>query len=210
MIEKKAVTSLPINELAAWRWSCRAFDITKPVEKEKIIAICEAGRWAPSCGNDQPWRFIIFNKLYNKQDYEKAFSCLSASNQNWVANAPVLIAAAADTKFLKERTDNRWGQFDTGAACMNMYLEAVSQGLMAHPMGGFDEEKLRQSFNIPDDFIPMAMIAVGYQAEADVMPENKRDKELAPRKRHELGECFFAGVWGKAINSTDDYNSSDD
>jgi nitroreductase len=200
MITKNATTSFPINELISKRWSSRLFDPTKDVERVKIYSICEAARWAPSCFGDEPWRFIILDKNHNYEDYKKGFNCLGEWNQKWVKNAPVLIIAISDTKFRKNRNDNKWAGFDTGAACENIYLQAVSLNLNAHPMAGFDVDKTRNDFNIPLDFIPMAMIAIGYQSDNMRLVEQEfQTSEQSERTRRPIGENFFDGKWDKGI-----------
>lgn len=176
MKEKHTIVSVPIDELISKRWSPRAFDVNKSVSKEQIISICEAGRWAPSCSGDEPWKFLVWDKNSNHELWNKAFNVLSIWNQKWVINAPVLIAATAAIHFC-EGKDNRWSQFDTGAACENIYLQAFSLGLIAHPMGGFDEKKLIEEFNIPQGFTPMAMIAVGYQANENILDSKNSQRK---------------------------------
>lgn len=199
MLEKKALVSVKINDIASKRWSCRAFDPEKPVKRQSIKSLCEAGRWAPSCFGDEPWRFLVFDKNNDKALWEKAFNSLDPWNQGWAKNAPVLLAVFADDKFRKTGKPNRWGQFDAGAACMNIYLQAVDIGLMSHPMGGFDADKLKKDFDVPDNFDAMAMIAVGYQAEPDSLDEEYYDSEVAERFRRPIGTTFFDGEWEKPI-----------
>ncbi len=200
MIEKIAETSQPINEIIAKRWSIRAFDINKQVSKEQIISICEAARWAPSCGNDQPYRFIVWDYYTNREAYQKAYTCFDEGNSKWVHNAPVVICALAGNLFRKAQTFNRWAQFDTGAAAMNMYLQAVTLGLMAHPFGGFYEDKVKEEFNIPENFEPMAMIAIGYQADnIDMLSEYNQKREKADRERVALKDNFFDSEWNNPI-----------
>jgi nitroreductase len=199
-LKKLAITSQPINSVIAERWSCRAFDINKPVSREQIISICEAGRWAPSCFGDEPWRFIVWDKNHNIELFEKAYDCVGEWNQRWVKNVPVLLVACADSKFRRKGEPNYWGQFDTGAASMNIYLQAVTLGLMAHPFAGFDKDKLRNEFNIPEQFDIMAMIAIGYQAEPDVLEDEKQKAtELGERSRRPIGTEFFDCEWEKGI-----------
>jgi nitroreductase len=199
MITKKAKTLVDVHRIIAHRWSARAFDITKPVTREQILSLCEAGRWAPSCYGDEPWRFIIWDKNHNKDDYNKAFNCLGEWNQRWVKNAPVILAAFSDDKFRKNSEPNRWAQYDTGAASENICLQAVALGLIAHQMGGFDEEKLKATFNIPSNFRAMAMIAVGYQTHEETLEEQFRTLEIAERFRRPLGSTFFDSQWEKPI-----------
>lgn len=199
MVEKLAITQVEIASLIAKRWSPRAFDNSKPIEPEKIIALCEAARWACSCYNDQPWRFIFWNKFDNPDAYQKAFNCLDEWNQKWVVNAPLLIASIAGSKFIHNGKPNRWGQYDTGAATINLCLQAFAMGLYSHQMGGFSMEKLRQEFNIPVEFTPMAMIAVGYPAEPKILEEEYYKLEIKERARKPLGFNFYKDGWNMPI-----------
>ncbi|PKO52722.1 MAG: nitroreductase, partial [Betaproteobacteria bacterium HGW-Betaproteobacteria-2] len=58
-MDKPALTQVPVDATIAARWSGRAYDASKAVTQEQIIALLEAARWAPSCYGDQPWRFIV-------------------------------------------------------------------------------------------------------------------------------------------------------
>lgn len=198
-MKKPAITRVAIDDTIANRWSGRAYDSTKPVSEQDIIALLEAARWAPSCYGDQPWRFIVWNRHTDAASWEKAFNCLAPGNQAWVKDAPLLLVAAADSIFTHNGTPNRWGQYDTGAASENLCLQAASIGLMAHQMGGFDVEKTRAAFNIPEQFALMAMISVGYPADVSTLEGEMLEREQAPRKRRELGELFFKGSWGQPV-----------
>jgi nitroreductase len=199
MLAKPAAPATPIHDLIAQRWSPRAFDAHKLVTRNQMLALVEAARWAPSCFGDEPWRYIVWDRTQDAASWQKAFDCLAEGNQVWVKNAPVLIAATADPHFRHDGKDNRWSQYDTGAASMSICLQAVALGLAAHQMGGFDAQKLAAAFAIPENITPMAMIAVGYQAEPDILEGEVRANETAPRKRQPLGSLFFDGAWGKAI-----------
>ena len=197
MLEKKAITATPIHELLERRWSPRAYDKAKPVSRAQMLALLEAARWAPSCNGDEPWRYLVWNRADDAAGWQKAFDTLSEGNKKWCVNVPVLMLSCAGSVFGHSGKPNRHTQHDTGMASLSLSLQAVALGLIAHQMGGFDSEKIRAAFAIPVDYTPMAMIAVGYQADPSVLPEDVKAKELAPRKRKPLGECFFAGGWGK-------------
>ena len=203
MQTKTASTQVGVHDLIAKRWSCRAFEADKKVSREQIVALLEAARWAPSCFGDEPWRFIVWDKNSDAAAWQKAFDCLGEWNQNWVKNAPVLVLTTAHSLFRRDGSPNRWGQYDTGAAAENLCLQAVASGLMAHQMGGFDVEKTRHTFNIPTEFALMAMIAVGYQGEPEVLDDNQelKELELAARARTALGGHFFEGDWGVPVKS---------
>lgn len=199
MMKNSATTQVPIQETISQRWSARAFDASKAVSHEQIIALLEAARWAPSCFGDQPWRFIVWNKATDENAWQQAFDCLADSNKTWVKAAPILILVCADTLFGHNQSPNRWAQYDTGAAAENLCLQASSMGLMAHQMGGFNADKTRENFVIPAQFTPMAMIVVGYEGDANNLPDELKARELAARKRKPLGDLFFAGTWGKSV-----------
>lgn len=198
-MQKPALTQVEINPIIAARWSPRAYDANKPVTQAQIIALLEAARWAPSCFGDQPWRFIVWDKSTDAASWQQAFDCIVPNNQVWVKDAPVLILACADTLFSHNQTPNRWGQYDTGAAVENLCLQATSMGLVVHQMGGFNSDKTRQTFSIPEQYAPMAMLTVGYEGDANNLPEELKQRELAPRKRNELGALFFSQAWGKPV-----------
>jgi nitroreductase len=199
MLRKPAQTSRPIHELLARRWSTRAFDAAKPVTREQLTTLLEAGRWAPSCNGDEPWRYLVWDRARDPEGFQKAFECLSDNNRKWVKNVPLLMLSCAGSNFAATGKPNRWTQHDTGAASLSIALQADVLGLAAHQMGGFDAEKARAAFGIPAEYTPMAMIAVGYQAAPDVLDEETKKKELTPRARKPLAERFFEGGWGKGF-----------
>jgi nitroreductase len=201
MLQKNAITQSPIHELLERRWSPRAYDVSKAVSRAQILSLLEAARWAPSCNGDEPWRYLVWNRADDATGWQQAFDTLSENNKKWCANVPVLMLSCAGSVFGHSGKPNRHAQHDTGMASLNLSLQAVALGLIAHQMGGFDSEKARAAFAIPAEYTPMAMIAVGYQADPAVLPDDVKAKELTPRKRKPLGECFFAGGWGRPYQS---------
>ncbi|MDC1067841.1 nitroreductase family protein [Candidatus Kapabacteria bacterium] len=199
MIKKTTPLKYPIDKLIESRWSPRSFNKDMKVEREKVLSICEAARWAPSCFNEQPWRFIVFDRSHNESDFKKGFDCLGEWNQKWAQNCSLLIAVVSHDKFVKNSNPNSWSGYDSGAAAQNMCLQATSLGLMSHQMGGFDSKKLINDFNIPQDHSAIAMIAFGYQAELSAVDEAYHEAELKERSRIELENNFFDGSWGKGI-----------
>lgn len=199
MQDRRAITSVPIHDLLSRRWSPRAYHANRPVTREQLTVLVEAGRWAPSCNGDEPWRYLIWDRTRDPGGWQKAFDCMSDSNKKWVKNVPLLMLSCAGSIFGHTGKPNRWTQHDTGMASLSMALQAVALGLIAHQMGGFDVEKARAAFSIPVEYTPMAMIAIGYQAEPDILDEETKAKELKPRARKPFGEKFFEGGWGKPV-----------
>jgi nitroreductase len=199
MEDRLAHTSVPIHELLAKRWSPRAFDAQRGVSSAQLHSLFEAARWAPSCNGDEPYRYLVWRRDRDPDGWQKAFDCLSENNRKWVKNVPVLMLSCAGSIFGHSGKPNRFGPHDTGAASVCLTLQAVALGLAAHQMGGFDSAKARAAFSIPEEYTPMAMIAVGYQASPDVLDEETKAKELRPRSRKPVAEHFYAGTWGGAI-----------
>lgn len=188
---KKAVTSVEINELIANRWSPRSFDNSKSLSNEQITQLLEAARWSASSMNEQPWRFMVWNRNDNSEGFQKVFECLSEGNQKWCKNVNTFILAAAYQK-LSNGDVNASAQFDTGLAVGNMLIQAVSMGLSTHPMGGYDKQKLKEQFSLSDDLVQYAIIAVGYQAEAEKLDDAALiRREKSSRQRKEISELII-------------------
>jgi len=187
-----------IHPVLGNRWSPRAFAADRPVEREKLLACLEAARWAPSCFGDEPWRFVVCDRSADVAAWNKMLACLAPKNQEWARHASVLLLACAASQY-RRGGDNRWGQYDTGAASLSLCLQAEAQGLASHQMGGFDADAARTAFNIPEDVTPMAAIALGYQGPADNLDDGFREAELAERQRQPLSANFFAGGWNQPV-----------
>lgn len=194
-MEKPADTQYPIHDLLKRRWSPRAYD-ERPVEPEKLRSLFEAARWAPSSNNEQPWRFIVATKD-QPVEYDRLLACLLEGNRKWAYRAPMLILSVASMNFDDDAKPNRHAYHDTGLAAENLVLQAAAAGLMAHQMAGFNVEKARADLNIPQGFEPVAMIAVGYPGDPNVLPDYLKQRELAPRQRNPISAFVFSGDWGK-------------
>jgi len=194
-MEKPADAQYPIHELLKRRWSPRAF-AARTVEPEKLRVLFEAARWAPSSNNEQPWRFIVATKE-EQTEYDRMFHCLVEGNRRWAHQAPVLILSVASLKFEEDGSANRHALHDTGMAAENLVLQATALGLVAHQMAGFEVGQARTEFNIPPDYDPVAMIALGYPGDHTTLPDRLRDRELKPRERAAMAKFVFSGSWGK-------------
>ncbi len=197
--EKRADNHHPINPLIARRWSPRIFEEGRAVESEKVLSLLEAARWAPSCFNDQPWYYLVFDGS-DTEALERARDCLVEGNA-WARKAPLLMLSVARENFAYNQAANRHAQHDTGAASAYLVLQAVELGLVTHQMAGFDSEKARAEFHIPAGFTPMAMIAIGYPYKDDLseLDEKTKARELGERARRALRETAFANDWAVGI-----------
>jgi nitroreductase len=184
-----------IHALIRDRWSSRNYDPDQPVSTEIIHRLLEAARWAPSAGNGQPWRYIIFDQR-SPDALEQARSCLNPGNQVWANRVPVLLLAAAQTLRASGKV-NSTALHDLGLANENLLLQAVSMGLHCRPMAGFDHDQARKIFDIPQGFEPVVMIAVGYPGNIANLAEDLQTNETAPRTRRAMEKFAFLGGWDK-------------
>lgn len=195
VLEKSAVTNYPLHELVRNRWSPRAFS-GRPVAREQLGSLLEAARWAASSRNEQPWRFVFVTRE-DDEAFERAFSCLNEGNQKWNHNVPVLIFGIAKRTWSHNGNPNAYAWYDLGQAVATLAIQAVAEGLAIHQMGGFQKDRVRDLFSVPEDYEPVVAIAVGYRGELADLPEDQRQRELSPRSRKSLSELVFEGEWGK-------------
>lgn len=193
-MQKPAVTDAPVHELIRNRWSPRAF-AEKAVAPEVLQSLFEAARWAPSSNNEQPWAYLVATKG-DAENFAKMVSILVEFNAGWAQHAPVLALSVAHLKTQREGRPNRVALHDVGSATAQLTFEANAQGLLVHQMAGFDGQKARQVFAIPEDWEPVAAMAIGYPGDPERLPEKLRERELAPRSRKPLAEFVMTGGWG--------------
>ncbi len=198
-MEKPAETESPIHELLRRRWSPRAYS-ERMVEPAKLQSLLEAARWAPSSNNEQPWSIVLATKD-DTEGYARLLSCLKEGNKKWAFRAPVLMLSVARLTFEDDGTPNRHAFHDTGMAIFSLALQATALGLIAHQMAGFDIERARAELKIPAGHEPVAMIAVGYPGEPDLLPDYLKQRELAPRDRKPVSAFVYGAVWGEPLPS---------
>ncbi len=200
-MSKKAKTDYEINPLLAARWSPRAF-ADRPVGPETLQKLFEAARWSASSSNQQPWRFII-GRRGEGATYQRIFDTLLEGNQAWADNAPVFVLVVAKTTFNHKEATNKWAWYDTGASAASLTMQATSDGLYVHQMAGFSADKAREAFNIPDAFVPVAVMAIGYLGDPEMLADKFKERELAERERFPLSELVFSETWGQTSDLFD-------
>ncbi|WP_426490365.1 nitroreductase family protein [Hymenobacter sp. 102] len=185
---KPANTTFPVQEAIRQRWSPRAF-ASYPVAPETLQQLFEAAAWAPSAMNAQPWRYIYAHHA-DTEAFQQLTECLLPGNQPWARHAPVLILALAQTQY-DNGTPNGAALHDLGLANGNLILEATALGLHGHFMGGFDRDKVKHTFQLPDTLEPVVILALGYIGNAEQLEEPFLSREKAPRQRKAVAEIAF-------------------
>lgn len=197
---KQAETVAAVHPLIRDRWSPRSYD-GRDISDRDLEAILEAGRWAASSYNEQPWRFVVA-KRSDAEEFAKLLDLLIPFNQAWVKNTSVLIFTFAKKTFTQSGKENLHALHDTGAADTQMMLQATALGLHGHGMAGFDRERTRKELNIPDEFELGAAFAFGYQAPPEklALEEKTIEAERGKRQRKPLSELAFSGTFGKPLD----------
>lgn len=181
----------PIDPQFTDRWSPRAFS-TEPITEEILKTLLEAARWAPSCYNEQPWRFI-----YALQDSDLAIfrRLIVDSNRSWADRVPSLVVAMARRHFSRNGKKNRYAEFDTGAAWMAIALQARTMGLYAHAMGGIHRERAYELLHIPrEEYSIICGIAIGYYGDPALLTPEQRSNEH-PTPRMPITEFATEGIY---------------
>ncbi|HOL82546.1 MAG TPA: nitroreductase family protein [Caldisericia bacterium] len=150
-----------ILEIIKSRRSIRNYKNEK-IKDEEILKIVEAGRWAPSASNNQPWRFIIVQNVELIKKIGDACKILTINS--FVEKAPLIIIIYTEKK-------HRWVELDCGICAENMMLEAHSIGIGSCFVGAFKENKIKEIINLPEDFNVVGLITFGYK-------ENEKEPTL--------------------------------
>lgn len=185
-MQKSSTIDHPISDLIRSRKSTRSF-ASRGIELDKINSLFEATRWAPSSSNEQPWIYI-YALPHQKELWDKLFSPLNESNKIWAKDAGLLIASLARKEFTRFGTTNSHALYDLGAANAFLALQAVELGLQVRQIAGFSVERVIENLKVPATFEVGVLMAVGYPGDPESLPENLRQRELAPRERYMQGE----------------------
>ena len=170
-------------EIARTRQSCRGYDEARPVEPEKITAMLEAARLAPSACNGQPYHFTVCRGETAK---EVARATAGMGLNKFATQAPVLIAVS-EKPYVKSAAmgaklkGNDYRSMDIGIAVAYLTAEATAQGLGTCILGWLDDEKIRKLCDL--DQPVRLVITVGYAKDETIRPKKRKDlSELAWEK----------------------------
>ncbi|MGD9619062.1 MAG: nitroreductase family protein [Mycolicibacterium sp.] len=183
---RSADTSVPIHPPIAARWSPRAFAPTAELSDVDLIAMLEAARWAATWGRRQPVRFVVGRR---GDDTFGTLSGLLRRGNRYANAASALVLLCADEG--PDENTARYAGVDAGAAMANLSIEAVSRGLVVHPMAGFDAEGATRAFALPEGTRPLIVVAVGTLGDYSEVEPEIADRDRQPRQRLPLNEVVL-------------------
>ena len=174
-----------------------------PLPEDAVRRIVEAGTLAPSCYNNQPWRIVVRDipVLADALPPDALREALAEGNA-WATRAPLIIAVAVRASDDCRLEDGRdYALFDAGLCAMNMMIQATAEGIVAHPIAGYNPKKAKAALGIPADYVLAVLIVVGKHGDPEAAPlkEWQLKAESAPRLRKPLGEVAFKDRWGEPL-----------
>lgn len=173
---------LDVSPSIAVRRARRALQ-EKEIPKDMIVRLLEAAHLAPSCFNNQPWRFIVVQG----EKLEAVKKALPGGNY-WALKSPAIIAVASKADLDCRLSDNRdYFLFDCGMAVGFLMIQATQMGLVAHPIAGYEPLAVKEALGIPQDFVLIALVVLGWPGDPAGLSEKHRELELGPRVRKPLG-----------------------
>jgi nitroreductase len=173
-----------INERRAYR-SLEPVKITKDLIKD----LAESAKLAPSCFNNQPWRFIF---VHDSKVLKRMREALSKGNE-WAYSASLIIAVCSQKEDDCIIKDREYHQFDCGLGAGFLILRATELGLVAHPIAGYSPKKTKEILEIPEEYHVITLIIVGKHSEkvSPVLSEKQVEWEKERPLRLSLDKFAF-------------------
>ncbi|MCK8784469.1 nitroreductase family protein [Roseomonas sp. NAR14] len=183
----------PIDPLFLERWSPRAFTGEEIAESD-LLTMLEAGRWAASSYNSQPWRFLYARR--GTAHWEKFLGLLNEFNRSWAKDASALVVLVSNSVMrppgAEKDIPSHSHSMDAGNAIAQVMLQATRMGWYAHGMVGFDMDRAFAELNVPSGYRVEAAYAIGRKADKSKLPEGLQARET-PSPRKPLAEIAFEG-----------------
>ncbi len=170
---------MDVKQAIRERRAYRSLDPVK-ITKDLIRDLAESAQLAPSCNNNQPWRFVF---VYDPEALKMLHATFSKGNQ-WMKASSMIVAVVSKKEYDCVLGDRLYYDFDTGMATAFLILRATELGLVAHPVAGYDEDKTRELLGISKDMIVITLVNVGKHA-SSISPILSEKQKLGEKQRPE-------------------------
>ena len=183
MIDGKAMLSL-----ISKRQSDRKY-LDKPVEKEKVERIIEAGRLSPSACNGQPWKFIVVDDPEMRDKVADATESQTLRINTFVRQAPLLIVIIREKSNFSSRAGDLikrrdYSLIDIGVVTASMAYQASAEGLGSCIIGWLDDGKLKEVLSIPRNRKVELVLSLGYSAATKREKSRKTTEEIVSYNKY--------------------------
>lgn len=172
---------MDVEQAIKERRAFRALDQVN-ITEELIHNLAKASQLAPSCFNNQPWRFVF---IHTPKVLQTLYPILSRGNK-WVEAASLIIVVYSQRDLDCKLPGRDYYLFDMGLATAFLILQATELGLVAHPIAGFDDGKVKEILEIPKEMTVITLVIVGKHSETitDLLSEKQAsvEKNRPPRK----------------------------
>lgn len=176
------------------RRAYRAYS-TETLDKETLVRLAEAAHMAPSSANNQPWRIVT---VVDPKQLDRLKETLSGGNY-WAKKAPAIAAFVTDARWSMRLANRDYAFFELGMAAMAYQVQAVSEGLVVHPMAGFNVDEAKNVLGIAEDMTLEILMAVGKPGDIEELNEKHRESEQGPRQRKPLDQIMSFDVWHERL-----------
>ena len=163
---------MDIYEAIKKRRSVRSYK-PDPVPEESLERVLEAARLAPSAKNKQDWKFIVV-----KDSEKRRKLSIAANNQEFVAEAPVVIVGVALDPDYVMSSEIPGYAVNLAIAMEHIALAAAAERLGTCWIGAFSQEEVKKLFNIPDKYKVVALMPLGVPAEKAISKPRKSIEEV--------------------------------
>ena len=158
----------------------------EPIGRELLEEILAAAHLAPSCANNQPWRFIV---VVDQETLVSVKAGLSKGNY-WAESSPAIVAVVSHPELDCRIPDGRdYYAFGCGMAAMNLMIQATARDVIAHPIAGFRQAAVKEALGVPEPFQLITLIILGRQnAETSGLSDKHRAEERSDHDRRPLDD----------------------
>lgn len=186
---------MPVNDFLSKRRAYRAL-AEKSISPAVLTTLAEAAHTSPSWGNSQPWRLVT---VFEPSALATLKEALTPGNY-WALKAPAITAFVTHPDWGGRLDGGReYALFDTGQAALAYQVQAVTEGLYVHPVAGFDQAKAKAALGIPEDFVLVTLVILGWPGSPEGLSEKHLESEKGPRNRKPLSEVFAENRWSENL-----------
>lgn len=172
---------MDFSEIVYKRYSCRSYDIEKPIDREVVEQIIEAGRLAPSACNSQPWKFVVVDEPELIKEVAKTTQSALLGINKFTPDVKAFIVIVKEARAFSEKVaqimkHRDYVPYDIGIVSATMCYKATELGLGSCILGWYDGAKIQELLGVPQSKSVELLIALGYPKSDDVPTKRRKDK----------------------------------